>query len=81
MGRIGKHLKMDGKASGGKMQRGICCYKTEFAGEQFQNKEAVRSLHSFQNLAYSRATMVDCLKIDERFGPFLPPFFERVGEI
>lgn len=50
MGRIGKHLKMDGKASGGKMQRGEFPATKEFAGEQFQNKEAVRSLHSFQNL-------------------------------
>ena len=63
-------------------ERGIFCYKKEFAGEQFQNKEAVRSLHSFQIcLAYGRTTMVDCLKIDERFGPFLYLFFERVGEI
>lgn len=30
--------------------RGIFCYKKEFAGEQVQNKEGVRSLHSFQNL-------------------------------
>ena len=67
MGRIGKHLKMDGKASGGKMQRGICCYKTEFAGEQFQNKEAVRSLHSFEKVL----TFIICLEILQKIEMFL----------
>ena len=40
MGRIGKHLKMDGKTSGGKMQRGeFSATKKSLLGNSFKTRK------------------------------------------
>ena len=82
VGRIGKHLKMDGKASGGKMQRGEFSATKRVCWGTGSKQGSCKKFALFPDLfGIGRTTVVDCLKIDERLGPFLSLFFERVGEI